>query len=36
MAHDLLLPAYLKTDEAKELSASMQDKRKPDSTKFGH
>lgn len=36
MAHDLLLPGYLDTDESKELAASMAGKRKPDTTKFGH
>ena len=36
MAHDLLLRGYLDTDESKELSASMAQKRKPDTTKFGH
>ncbi|WP_298960062.1 enoyl-CoA hydratase-related protein [uncultured Methylobacterium sp.] len=36
MAHDLLLRTYLKTDESKELSAAMAEKRRPDSSKFGH
>jgi naphthoate synthase len=36
MAHDLLLRAYLETDEHHELAASMAEKRKPDSSKFGH
>jgi len=36
MAHDLLLRAYLPTKEAKELSASMNEKRRPDASKFGH
>jgi naphthoate synthase len=36
MAHDLLLRAHLDTDESKELSKSFAEKRKPDSTKFGH
>jgi naphthoate synthase len=36
MAHDLLLRAYLETDEHYELAASMAEKRKPDSSKFGH
>ena len=35
MAHDLLLRAYLKTDESKELSAAFAAKRKPDTSKFG-
>ena len=36
MAHDLLLRAYLKTDESKELGAAFAGKRKPDAGKFGH
>ena len=36
MAHDLLLRGYLDTDEAKEMSASFGEKRKPDTDKFGH
>jgi naphthoate synthase len=36
MAHDLLLRAYLKTDESKELGAAFAGKRKPDPGKFGH
>ena len=35
MAHDLLLRAYLKTDESKELSKAFGEKRKPDTSKFG-
>jgi naphthoate synthase len=35
MAHDLLLRAYLKTDESKELSKAFAEKRKPDPSKFG-
>jgi naphthoate synthase len=35
MAHDLLLRGYLDTDEAKELSKSFAEKRKPDPSKFG-
>jgi naphthoate synthase len=35
MAHDLLLRAYLESDESKELSKSFAEKRKPDPTKFG-
>ena len=35
MAHDLLLRAYLKTDESKELSKAFAGKRKPDPSKFG-
>ena len=36
MAHDLLLRGYLDTKEHHELAASMSEKRKPDSDKFGH
>lgn len=36
MAHDLLLRAYLGTDESKELSKSFAEKRRPDPEKFGH
>lgn len=36
MSHDLLLPGYLKTKEAKELSASFAERRKPDTDTFGH
>src|SRR5215207_9103839 len=36
MAHDLLLRAYLETDESHELSSSFAEKRKPDLAKFGH
>jgi naphthoate synthase len=36
MSHDLLLPSYLKSEEAKELSASFKERRKPDTDKFGH
>jgi naphthoate synthase len=35
MAHDLLLRAYLPSDEAKELSGAFADRRPPDSEKFG-
>jgi naphthoate synthase len=35
MAHDLLLRAYLTTDESHEMSASFTEKRKPDPSKFG-
>jgi naphthoate synthase len=35
MAHDLLLRAYLETDESKELSKAFREKRKPDPSKFG-
>src|SRR5690606_5894701 len=36
MAHDQLLRGYLNTDESKELSASFNERRKPDPEKFGH
>ena len=36
MAHDLLLKAYLPSDEAKELSKSFGERRTPDSDTFGH
>jgi naphthoate synthase len=35
MAHDLLLRAYLTTEESKELSKAFAEKRKPDVSKFG-
>ena len=35
VAHDLLLPAYLRTDEHEELSKSFKEKRRPDTSKFG-
>lgn len=35
ISHDLLLPGYLKTAEAKELSASFAERRKPDPDKIG-
>jgi naphthoate synthase len=35
MAHDLLLRAYLPSDEAKELSGAFAERRPPDSGKFG-
>ena len=35
VAHDLLLPQYLGTDEAKELSQSFAEKRAPNADKFG-
>jgi naphthoate synthase len=34
--HDLLLPLYLKTKEAKELAESFAARRKPDAENFGH
>jgi naphthoate synthase len=36
MSHDLLLPAYIKSKESKELSKSFAERRKPDSDTFGH
>jgi len=36
VSHDLLLSQYLGSEEAKELSTSFSDRRKPDSGKFGH
>ena len=36
ISHDLLLPGYLRTQEAKELSAAFAERRKPDVDKFGH
>ncbi|MCT2401213.1 enoyl-CoA hydratase-related protein [Novosphingobium mangrovi (ex Huang et al. 2023)] len=36
ISHDLLLPGYLRTKEAKELSSSFAERRKPDSEHFGH
>jgi len=36
VSHDLLIPQYLGTEEAKELSASFNERRKPDTSKFGH
>jgi naphthoate synthase len=36
ISHDLILPTYLRTQEAKELSSSFAERRKPDSEKFGH
>jgi len=35
LSHDLLLRAYLESDESRELSASMSGKRQPDQSKFG-
>jgi naphthoate synthase len=36
MAHDLLLKGYLDSEESKELSASMRERRSPDTDTFGH
>ncbi len=35
MAHDLLLPSYLDSEESKELSTSFGEKRKPNAGTFG-
>lgn len=36
VTHDMLLPLYLKTSEAKELAQSFAERRKPDDSAFGH
>lgn len=36
ISHDLLLPAYLKSDESRELSKSFAERRDPDAETFGH
>ena len=36
VSHDLLLPGYLKSDEAAELSGAFGERRDPDPGKFGH
>ncbi len=36
MAHDLLLPGYLDSDESKELGSAFRERRSPDSDRFGH
>lgn len=36
VTHDLLLPAYQRTEECHELAESFAEKRKPDTSKFGH
>ncbi len=36
VTHDILLRQYLTSDESKELSASFKERRKPDSSTFGH
>ena len=36
VSHDLLLSAYLRTEECKELADAFADKRRPDTSKFGH
>ncbi len=36
MAHDLLLPGYLDSDESKELGTAFRERRPPDPDRFGH
>jgi naphthoate synthase len=36
ISHDLLLPGYLRSDEAKELSKAFGERRSPDTDTFGH
>ena len=36
MAHDLLLPGYLDSDESKELGSAFRERRPPDPDRFGH
>ena len=36
MAHDLLLPGYLDSEESKELGAAFRERRPPDPDRFGH
>ena len=36
MAHDLLLPGYLDSDESKELGSAFRERRSPDPDRFGH
>ena len=36
MAHDLLLPGYLDSEESKELGAAFRERRSPDPDRFGH
>ena len=36
MAHDLLLPGYLDSDESKELGSAFRERRSPDPDSFGH
>lgn len=36
ITHDLMVTPYLATEEHKELNASFNERRKPDSSKFGH
>lgn len=36
VSHDLLLATYLRTEECKELGAAFSEKRKPDTSRFGH
>ncbi len=36
MAHDLLLPGYLDSEESKELASAFRERRSPDPDRFGH
>lgn len=36
MAHDLLLPGYLDSDESRELGSAFRERRPPDPDRFGH
>ena len=36
MAHDLLLPGYLDSEESKELGEAFRERRPPDPDRFGH
>ena len=36
MAHDLLLPGYLDSEESKELGTAFRERRSPDPDRFGH
>lgn len=36
LSHDLVLPLFYETEEAKELGASFKERRRPDASKFGH
>ena len=36
MAHDLLLPGYLDSEESKELGSAFRERRPPDPNRFGH
>lgn len=36
LTHDMMIPGYIKSEEAQELSASFAERRAPDASKFGH